>query len=595
MKLPRLSALLLAALLATPAAMAQRIHDVIVTADGSEYAGYISHQDQQKGLITVKADYLIRSLSPANCRVGEDRTVTFAQLSPEAKDWYRRQSPDAAELTPETPVSLRDVQETVGDRTLWRDAFILEEGRVIKFIVFGRTFQLEADAVQTIRHAERPADATEGIVDVFITSGLSVPQVEGQLIEESVGEFYRVLIKGTNGQRDRIVNISAENVLSRSKRPLNPEVSLYRQAALVDEVRTAGGESIRGVIATMDMGREEIVVVTEDGVSRIVKAADVASITTAPAAAFPASVAPVSIPSAQDHSLDVALAETLVPTPAPSSESSAAAGAPAEPVEVNIPALDLPEVPEVKVPAKVNISAKTEEPAKAEVEESVEPVKAEPAAEESEAPEAETAAEAPEAEAEPAAEEHETEPAAESEEDPEEQFFEQDPDDEDADEEAEEAEETDEAEEELAEAEPEGPSGPQTIPVPASAAKAKFYVSKKPLTPVEATALPNGYWSLQGDCTPIDHKGSDAYIEVPVGVPSNDAIEVYPLASVTSDGTAYPYAFSTAESTKVVRVKKATSERPVPGHKRLTFQLTSPGRYVIYRPADKMVMWFEWK
>lgn len=591
MKLTRLSSLLLAALLATPAAMAQRIHDVVVTTDGSEYAGYISHQDQQKGRITIKADYLIRSLSPAKCRVGEERTVSFAQLSPEAQNWYRKQG--TAELAPDTPVYIRDVEETVGDRTLWRDAYILEEGRVIKFIVFGRTFQLEADAVQTIRHAERPADATEGIVDVFITSGLSVPQVEGQLIEESVGEFYRVLIKGTNGQRDRIVNISAENVLSRSKRPLNPEVSLYRQAPLVDEVRTAGGESIRGVIATMDMGREEIVVVTEDGVSRIVKAADVASITTAPAAAFPASVAPVSIAPAQDHSFDVALADTLVPTPAPSSESSAAAGAPAEPVEVNIPALDLPEVPEVKVPAKVNISAKTEEPAKAEVEESVEPVKAEPAkaepaAEESEAPEAETAAEAPEAEAEPAAEEPETEPAAESEEDPEEQFFEQDPDDEEA------AEEADEAEEELAEAEPD-PSGPQTIPVPASAAKAKFYVSKKPLTPVEATALPNGYWSLQGDCTPIDHKGSDAYIEVPVGVPSNDAIEVYPLASVTSDGIAYPYAFSTAESTKAVRVKKATSERPVPGHKRLTFQLASPGRYVIYRPADKMVMWFEWR
>lgn len=563
MKIFHISGLLLAALLASPTvALADRIHEIVITTDGSEYAGYISHQDMNTGQITVKADYLIRNLSPTSCKVGEERTVPFSSLPAEAQEWCRNYN-GGAELTPDAAISVRDVQETFGARTLWRDAFIIEEGSFIKFVVFGRSFQLEADKVKTIRHTERPADAAEGVVDVFMARGLNVSSVEGQLVEENVGESFRVQMKGANGAPDRIVNISAANVISRSKRPLNPAVSLFRQAPLIDEVHTANGESIIGVVATMDMDSGEIVVVTEAGVSRIVKMADVVAIATAPlaeASRLHASSAPVVAPSvAPAISAEVAAPVVAAPsTPA----------TPAAPATVTVEPPFSAEPVQVKLSTEVKSEVKEENTPK--VNENFTP-----------APKQEEVNETPD-------------------EDPEEQFFENDDEDEEDEiDPADEDQEDDEDEEEAADGDEEeedaAPGAPQKVPVPEKAAKTQFYVSKKALAPCEAILLPSGYWSMQGECIAVDHKGNDAYIEVPAGVPSNDAIEVYALADATHDGKTYPNSFSPTEGVKVARVKVASSQRPVPGYKRLTFQLPGTGRYAIYRPADKMVMWFEWK
>lgn len=580
MKLFHISGLLLAALLASPTvALADRIHEIVVTTDGSEYAGYISHQDMNTGQITVKADYLIRSLSPNSCKVGEERTVPFSSLPAEAQEWCRNHN-GGAELTSDAAISVRDVQETFGARKLWRDAFIIEEGSFIKFVVFGGSFPLEADKVKTIRHNERPADATEGVVDVFMARGLNVSSVEGQLVEENVGESFRVLQKGGNGTHDRIVNISAANVISRSKRPLNPAVSLYRQAPLIDEVHTANGESIVGVVATMDMDRGELVVVTEAGVSRIVKIDDVVAIATAPSAEayrLHASSAPLESASAAP----ALNAEVAAPT---ASASAPTASAPVTPPVT--PATVTVEPPFTTEPVRVNLSPEVKPEVKLNPKEEEKPEVNEiftPAPEEEEVNEPE---------------ETEDEVNETTDEDPEEQFFESDEeddegevtsDDEDDEEYEEVAADEDEEEEEAV------PGAPQKVPVPEKAAKTQFYVSKKAIAPCEAILLPNGYWSMQGECVAVEHKGNDAYIEVPAGVPSNDAIEVYALSDASHDGKTYPNSFSPAEGTKVARVKVASSQRPVPGYKRITFQLPGTGRYAIYRPADKMVMWFEWK
>lgn len=279
MRLHRMSILLLTTMLGVSAALADKYRETVVTESGDAYTGYICFQSPNKGEISIKAEYYTRTITAKRYQVTRDQKV-FSELPQVAKKWYED---DRGEVTnpDETYVDVVTIYAKAPNGTknyVVRDGIVIEDGDELTFVGFQKSVHLSVADVKAIQHSLRDDDATAGIVDVFSTPN---GDIEGQMIEQVIGKSFRVLM--SNGTKK---NINIEDVTNYGKAPLEASQGILAQAPMVDEVTTIRKETIKGYIISRDYENAQIVIMTENGIPRIVRNTDIESIKSYPTGDF---------------------------------------------------------------------------------------------------------------------------------------------------------------------------------------------------------------------------------------------------------------------------------------------------------------------
>lgn len=577
MKLFRISAFLLAAMLGGAAAQASDYHDVITTTDRVEYNGYICFQDPDAGIVSVQVSYYKLTLPQGDCYTNSKACI-FSELSPAMQEAYAAYRQTTAEELVDEEVPLITVTYMAEDSEIILDNAILddENSNNNTYVVFCTRVDIPMDKVCSIQHVAANSDPDKDIIDIFTLEGGEV--VEGYVIIENTGSNYEVeTLDGT------MKTVDVEKVVRHKKRTANPRANIVDCAPIRDIILTTSGEYLHGYITTQENDKERMIIATVDNRFLPVKYEEIKTIRSYPAdeepnpswlgrkaSATPAPVVRQTEPEPDpDHDVEPQYEEPVSPSTTPAEETTTYTEVAVEPDLEDTP--EPPATPKNKKAGKHNKGTQTTDDSKkigAGFLEDIEAMEAERKAEEK----ANTAPAEPEPKQKaPAPVEDKPKTPAPK-----------------------------------AESAPAPQTAPQSkggldyskltrVAVPPSGENISFRVCGVNIFATPYYELP-GAIHLDGDCTCISDQGrvNDVYIDYP-DTPENNAIKIYELHDTNALGQLYHNTFSTSDFETTPSNVGVGSRRGLPaGHKRVYYKKLKKGRtYAIYRPSDKLVMWFK--
>lgn len=573
MKLFRISAFLLAAMLGGAAAQAQSYTEEIMTTDRVSYTGYISYQDPENGTFTIQASSYICRFPKADCH-DLPKSKLFSELTPELQEAYANYIGESPEELNDRLIPLCKLTILGDTQKVIDNALRLETDDVAfkTYVIFNSSIDISMDDLYSVSHTQVSLDDPDGIIDVFTLA--NGEEVEGMIKTEISGVEYEVLTLD-----EEVRKVKVDDVVCQSRRTVQPDANILDCAPIRNIIKTVGGEYIQGYIISKDNTRERMVVLTEEGEFKPVRYEEIKTIRTYPAGVDPKP----SWVGKKEHAASTPTVRKTEPEPdndivyeyqddsstnlntAPAQEEPTYTGAPLEPEPEKVPAPS--KKTKGKKPAKNDQTTDAGRKIGGRVLEDIQNMNAE---EQTETQETTI----------PVEDKSKNEPVVPVETP------------------------TEEKTSPVVETPPATVTPPRTpapsreslplIEVPISAVNAQFLVCGSIVHPCPVRQLPDGSFQMDGDCTKVSSPDLRGYVTIDFPANAqNEGIEVYVLGNTQIKECVYEYTFSVYKKENKQRRLNVSAKNIPPGHKRYTYQLKRGNWYAIYRPSDGMIMWFE--
>lgn len=238
---------------------AQRV-DKVTTKDGAIYVGYISEQIPGKQIL-VFAEIVTRSIPSAEVRNYRTDPFPYESLTRAGQKWVQENGD-----TDNIVLASFEYKGEYYDQIM----IVRKDEKETRFISFTpRTYRLNWSDVAKTAKLNVPTEPY-GLRDVVTVS--SGEQYSGQILEQSVVEK-NVRIRPEEGES---VTIESAEIVSLRVEPIDPQVSILKQAYMLDRLTLVDGEIIEGVIVSRVLGKKVMIHRIDDAqesipLNRIVK------------------------------------------------------------------------------------------------------------------------------------------------------------------------------------------------------------------------------------------------------------------------------------------------------------------------------------
>lgn len=237
---------------------AQTVEEVHLS-DGSVLEGFICEQVPGKSLsVQVTSASLVANSD--SLMSSSERHVPVASLPAEWKSWVMSQ-PTAISNVALSTLKFRNTE--------YKDVLVTENGPMIHFTsLANRVYPLPWFKVTKTVKLLRPDGVVSGLEDVIVLKDGT--RIAGQITEQVPGKTIKIVLPDNTST---LVNASL--VASIEAQPLSEQLSLFQQAALLDQVYTRqSSEPMEGVIISRQPGKQ-LMLLSRDGNETVIPLGEV--------------------------------------------------------------------------------------------------------------------------------------------------------------------------------------------------------------------------------------------------------------------------------------------------------------------------------
>lgn len=245
-------------------ALAQNVEKVTLK-NGSVLEGYLAEQIPGKSFTVQSTNAVVFASEDSLLNVTQQQ-IDLSMLPQAWTDWAIKNKlaePDKDGQTI-TLSTLQFKHSTISN------VFVQERGITVKFVdMNNRSYVFPWSLLGMTSKKLRAENQFSGIVDELVmTNG---KHFEGQVTDQTPGKGIKIFFED-----GKVQSFNYSDIAQIISKPLNPKMTIWEQAQLLDEVvLKSTGETINGIISSRHIGKDYSFMM-KDGQSRVINASDIA-------------------------------------------------------------------------------------------------------------------------------------------------------------------------------------------------------------------------------------------------------------------------------------------------------------------------------
>ncbi len=244
--------------------LAQNVEKVTLK-NGSILEGYLSEQIPGKSFTVQSTNAVVFASEDSLLNVTQQQ-IELSKLPQSWTDWAVKSkiaepNKDGQTITLST---LQFKHSTISN------VFVQERGITVKFVdMNNRSYIFPWSLLGMTSKNLRAENQFSGIVDELVmTNG---KRFEGQVTDQTPGKGIKIIFDD-----GKVQSFNYSDIAQIISKPLNPKMTIWEQAQLLDEVvLKSTGETLKGIISSRHIGKDYTLMM-RNGQSRIISATDVA-------------------------------------------------------------------------------------------------------------------------------------------------------------------------------------------------------------------------------------------------------------------------------------------------------------------------------
>ena len=244
--------------------LAQNVEKVTLK-NGSILEGYLSEQIPGKSFTVQSTNAVVFASEDSLLNVTQQQ-IELSKLPQSWTDWAVKSKIAEPNKEGQT-INLSTLQFK---HSTISNVFVQERGITVKFVdMNNRAYIFPWSLLGMTSKNLRAENQFSGIVDELVmTNG---KHFEGQVTDQTPGKGIKIIFKD-----GKVQSFNYSDIAQIISKPLNPKMTIWEQAQLLDEVvLKSTGETLKGIICSRHIGKDYTLTM-KNGQSRIISATDVA-------------------------------------------------------------------------------------------------------------------------------------------------------------------------------------------------------------------------------------------------------------------------------------------------------------------------------